>query len=167
MPGVDLEWQRGFAERYLAAWNSHEPERLFALMTDDVIYDDAAWPERMHGHDEIRPFLASIWRAFPDLELEVVEGPYLLGDAPKVANRWRGRATFGGQLDPPGFAPTGARVAFEGVDFQEYRDGRIARLRIAFDSMELGRQLGLMPERGSRAERTMVTMQRAGARLRR
>src|SRR4051794_15798685 len=89
MPGVDLEWQRGFAERYLAAWNSHEPERLFALMTDDVIYDDAAWPERMHGHDEVRPFLASIWRAFPDLELEVVEGPFLLAGAPKVAHRWR------------------------------------------------------------------------------
>jgi len=52
----------------------------------------------------------------------------------------------------------------DGVDFQEYRDGRISKLRVAFDLMTVSRQLGVMPATGSRAERTMATAQRATVR---
>jgi steroid delta-isomerase-like uncharacterized protein len=164
---VDADWLGTFVESYTAAWNSHEPERLFALMTDDIVYDDAGWPTRMRGPAEIRPFLESIWRALPDLRFEVLEGPYVVPGRPKAATHWRGTATFTGPLDPPGFAPTGERAVFEGVDLHEYRDGRLARLRIVFDLMDLTQQIGILPERGSRGERTLVAMQRAGKRLRR
>ncbi len=63
-------------------------------------------------------------------------------------------------MDPPGFAPTGRRWEVDGVDFQEYRDGRIAKLRVAFDLMTVSRQLGVMPATGSRAERAMAAAQR-------
>jgi steroid delta-isomerase-like uncharacterized protein len=165
-PGVDLDWLARFLEDYTAAWNSHEPERLLALMADDIVYDDTAWPERMHGHAEVRAFLESIWRALPDLRFEVVEGPYLVPAKPKAAYHWRGRATFTGPLEPPGFGPTGERADFHGVDFHEYRDGKLARLRIHFDLMDVARQIGVLPPRGSRAERTMAAMQRAQAKLR-
>lgn len=166
-PAVDLEWLARFLEDYTAAWNSHEPERLFALMADDIVYDDTAWPEPMHGHEGVRPFLESTWRALPDLRFEVVEGPYVVPGKPKAAFHWRGRATFTGPLEPPGFAPTGESADFEGVDFHEYRDGKLHRLSIYFDLMDLGRQIGVMPARGSRAERTMAAMQRAQAKLKR
>jgi steroid delta-isomerase-like uncharacterized protein len=166
-PGLDLDWLASFAEDYLAAWNSHEPERLFALMAQDIVYDDTAWPTQMHGPAGIRPFLESTWRALPDLRFELVEGPYVVPGKPKAAFHWRGFATFSGPLEPPGFAPTGRRAEFEGVDFHEYRDGKLARLRIDFDLMDVSRQIGLMPPRGSRAERAMAALQRVGARLRR
>jgi hypothetical protein len=58
-------------------------------------------------------------------------------------------------------------VDFQGVDFHEYRDGMLSRLRVDFDVMELSRQLALMPPRGSRIEQGMAATQRAAMRLRR
>jgi steroid delta-isomerase-like uncharacterized protein len=164
--GVDLDWLAAFAIDYLAAWNSHDPDRLLALMSEDIVYDDTAWPTQMHGHAGVRPFLESVWRATPDLVFELVEGPYLVPGKPKAAFHWRGTATFTGPLEPPGFAPTGGRAVFEGVDFHEYRDGKLARLRIVFDNMDVARKLGLLPAAGSRADRAGATAQRLAMRLR-
>lgn len=160
-PGVDLDWLAGFADRYLAAWNSHDADSLLALMADDIVYDDAASPTQMRGHDDVRVFLAAIWRAMPDLEFEVIEGPYLVPDKPKAAWHWRGTGTFTGPLVPPGFAPTGHKLDIQGVDFHEYKDGKLTRLRIDFDMAEASRQLGLLPQQGGGAERAFATVQRA------
>jgi steroid delta-isomerase-like uncharacterized protein len=165
--GLDLEWLGTFVDDYAAAWNSHEPDRLLGLMAPDIVYDDSAWPTQMHGHEDVRAFLTSVWRAFPDLRFELVQGPYVMPSEPKTAFHWRGTATFTGPLDPPGYAPTGRRAQFEGVDFHEYRDGKIVRLRIDFDVMDLARQLGLLPAQGSRTERAIAGLQRLGTRIRR
>jgi hypothetical protein len=71
-----------------------------------------------------------------------------------------------GPLEPPGFAPTGRRVEFEGVDFHEYPDGRVCRLRIVFDMMDIGRQIGTLPKAGSPVEKAAAAAQRLGMKLR-
>jgi hypothetical protein len=63
-------------------------------------------------------------------------------------------------MDPPGFAPTGRRWEIDGADFHEYRDGRISKLRVVFDLMNVSRQLGVMPATGSRAELALAAAQR-------
>jgi hypothetical protein len=51
------------------------------------------------------------------------------------------------QLDPPGMPGTGKTLEWEGADFHdEYRDGKVARLRIVFDMSDTWRQLGLLPD---------------------
>jgi steroid delta-isomerase-like uncharacterized protein len=160
--GIDMEFLRDFARRWEAAWNSHEPDRLLALMSEDIVYDDSAWPTTMRGHAQVREFLETTWRAMPDLEFHMVEGPFLHSSEPVATFYWRGSGTFTGPLDPPGFAPTGARAEFEGFDLQAYRDGKVCRLRIAFDMLDLSRRLGLMPQPGSRAEKAAVAAQRLG-----
>jgi hypothetical protein len=45
------------------------------------------------------------------------------------------------------------------------RDGRIAHYRAFYDVNGLARQLGIVPEAGSRGERGMVALQRLQARL--
>ena len=109
-----------------------------------------------HGKDAVRAWLQDWIDMFDGFWLELVELIDAGGVTVFTAERFGGRARSSG-------------VETDQANWTVFtiRDGKIARLRIAFDSMELGRQLGLMPERGSRAERTMVTMQRAGARLRR
>jgi steroid delta-isomerase-like uncharacterized protein len=159
------EWLAGFAERWLAAWNSHRPDQLLELMTDDVVYEDDAWPTVMHGHGDVKEFLEHAWTAMPDLEFRVIDGPYVKDGEPKAAFHWRGTGTMTGRLDPPGFAPTGKRVEFTGADFHEYRDGRVCRLRIIFDNTKVGQQLGLLPAAGSRAEQAVAGMQRLASRL--
>jgi hypothetical protein len=84
----------------------------------------------------------------------------------KAAFYWTGSGTFTGPLEPPGFAPTGQRVEFDGCDVHEYRAGRVCRLRIVFDMMDVGRQLGLVPKEGSRVERAGGAAQRLGVRAR-
>jgi hypothetical protein len=99
------------------------------------------------------------------MAFELLDGPYVIPGEPRAAFHWRGTGTFTGVMDPPGFAPTGRRWEQDGVDFQEYRDGRISTLRVACDMMSISRQLGLMPPSGSRAEQAMAATQRGIMRL--
>jgi steroid delta-isomerase-like uncharacterized protein len=162
---ASIEWIREFAQRWLEAWNSHEADRLLALMTDDIEYRDDSWHKTMRGHADVREFLDATWRATPDMTFELLAGPYVIPGEPRAAFHWRGWGTHTGLLDPPGFAPTGRRWELDGVDFHEYRDERVSKLRIAFDMMTASRQLGLLPEAGSRAERALAMAQRSASRV--
>jgi steroid delta-isomerase-like uncharacterized protein len=163
---LDQAWLEDFTKRWGIAWNSHEPARLLELMTDDVVFDDSAWPTTMRGHGEVRAFLDFLWRAFPDLRFETVEGPYIVPGQPKAAFYWRVSATHTGPLDPPGFAPTGKRIEFDDVSLYEYRDGRVSRLRSVFDVMDLGRQIGTLPKAGSPVEKAGAGAQRLAMKVR-
>jgi steroid delta-isomerase-like uncharacterized protein len=161
-----LDWIREFTTRWLEAWNSHEPDRLLALMTEDIEYRDDSWHKTMRGHADVREFLEATWRATPDMTFEVLAGPYVVPGEPRAAFHWRGWGTHSGLLEPPGFAPTGRRWELDGVDLHEYRDGRVCRLRIVFDMLSASRQLGLMPRAGGSAERMLATAQRSASRVR-
>ena len=161
---LDPGWLEDFLPRYGAAWNAHRPQQLLDLMAPDIVYDDAAWPRTMRSHADVREFLEHAWAAIPDLEFEILEGPFLAPDGPSLTFRWRGTGTFTGRMDPPGFAPTNGRIDFTGFDLHEYRDGRLSRLIILFDNAEVARQVGAMPPAGSRAERVGAAMQRLTAR---
>ena len=69
---VDADFVRSFARRWVEAWNSHEPERILALCTRDVLWYDPVLPEPVRGHDDVRAFLLSTWRGFPDLAFSAV-----------------------------------------------------------------------------------------------
>ena len=51
---------------------------------------------------------------------------------------------------------TVARIQFDGADFHEYRDGKVARLRIVFDMADISRQLGVLPPAGGGQERVLA-----------
>jgi steroid delta-isomerase-like uncharacterized protein len=125
-------------------------------MTEDIVYDDSAWPKTMRGHADVLEFVAHSWRAIPDLRFEVREGPYAHASDPKAAFWWNGYGTHTGPLEPPGLAATGKTIEFDGVDFHEYRDGKVARLRIVFDMASVMRQLGVLPPAGGKQERAIA-----------
>lgn len=147
-----------FVDRWLEAWNSHRADRVVSLTIEHVEVRDDSWPRTMQGHADVREFLEALWRAVPDMTFELLDGPYVMPGEPRASFHWRGFGTFTGRMDPPGFAPTGRRWEVDGADFHEYRDGRIARLRV-FDMMTLARQLGVMPATGSRGERALAAAQ--------
>jgi steroid delta-isomerase-like uncharacterized protein len=149
----------------LDAWNSHQADHVLEFLAEDVEVRDDSWPRTMHGHKDVREFLDSLWRATPDMTFELLAGPYVIPGQPLASFRWRGRGTFTGRMDPPGFAPTGRSWEVDGVDFHEYRDGRIATLRVVCDLMTISRQLGVMPAVGSRGERALAAAQRGVTRV--
>ncbi|MBV9606163.1 MAG: nuclear transport factor 2 family protein [Solirubrobacterales bacterium] len=163
-PALSVERIAVLVQEWLDAWNSHDEDRVLSFLTDDVDARDDSWPKAMHGHAEVREFLKALWRAVPDMTFELISGPYVIPGEPRASFHWRGSGTFTGVMDPPGFAPTGRHWEIDGADFHEYRDGRIATLRVVFDLMSVSRQLGVMPASGSRAERAMAAAQRGLAR---
>jgi steroid delta-isomerase-like uncharacterized protein len=156
--GVAPEWLDGFIKRWEAAWDSHEPDRVLALMTEDIVYEDSAWPRTMRGHADVREFLEHVWRGMPDTHFEWLEGPFLHPSEPKAAFYWRGTGTHTGPVDPPGLKATGKSVEFYGADFHEYRDEKVARLKIVFDMADVMRQLGALPAEGGREEKMLIGM---------
>jgi predicted ester cyclase len=163
---LDRAWVEDFSGRLEAAWNSREHARLRELMTADIVFDDSGWPTTMRGHGDVRTFLDFLWRAFPDLRFERVEGPYIVPGQPKAAIYWTVSGTHTGPLDPPGFAPTGKPIEFEVVSLYEYREERVCRLRSVFDVMDLGRQIGTVPKAGSPVEKAAAAAQRLGMTVR-
>ena len=162
---ASIEWISEFVGQWLDAWNSHQADRVLRCLTEDVEVRDDSWPRTMHGHPDVREFLDALWSATPDMTFELLSGPYVIPGQPRASFHWRGGGTFTGRMDPPGFAPTGRSWEVDGVDFQEYRDGRIASLRVVCDLMTISRQLGVMPAAGSRGERGIAAAQRGVTRV--
>lgn len=160
-----IDWVREFVRRWLESWNSHQAERVLSHLTEDVEVRDDSWPKAMHGHADVREFLEALWGAIPDMTFELLDGPYVVPGVARASFRWRGFGTFTGPMNPPGFAPTGRHWEIDGADFQEYRDGRIAKLRVVFDMMDVARQLCVMPASGGRGERAMAAAQRGVTRV--
>jgi steroid delta-isomerase-like uncharacterized protein len=155
-------------ERWDRAWNSQDPEGIAAACTDDVVWHDPAMPEPpATGRAAVKEFAEYTFRVFPDFHVETVGEPYIGDGGTRIAQPWRITGTFLGSAEPPGFAPTGRSVDVRGVDLYEIRDGLLSRIDTVYDLMEWSRQMGLFPGRGSRSERTLALVQRAGARLRR
>jgi steroid delta-isomerase-like uncharacterized protein len=158
---------RDFGERWLAAWGSRSPDRIVALCTEEVLWEDPALDTPLRGRVAVRTLLAETFRAFPDLEFTLVEAPCLSPDGTLAAVAWKVSGTMLGPLDPPGFGPTGRRLELEGVDLYDFRDGLISRMRTRYDVLEWLRQMGAAPPRGGRVERMLMRAQRLLARARR
>ena len=163
---LDRGFLEDFGHRWLDAWNLHDPQALAALCSEDVEFTDPAIGT-VHGRGAVAEWVRTCARAFPDYRFEEPEPPYISSDRPKAIVPWRMRGTHTGPIEPPGFAPTGRVFALDGVDHWWFHDGLVQHYRADYDLNGLLRQLGIVPGPGSRGERAMVLMQRAGARLRR
>jgi len=154
-----------FTRRYEAAWNGCDTDAMAQLITEDIVWADPAMPEPARGVAAVQEFMRTSFRAFPDLRFSEPDPPAIAVNGDLVLWAWHMEGTHRGVIEPPGFAPTGRRMAVDGVDQWEMRDGRIARYRAFYDMNDLARQLGIVPAPGSRGERGMVALQRLQARL--
>jgi steroid delta-isomerase-like uncharacterized protein len=153
-----------FVEPWFAGWNTHDADQLLSFCTEDIRWSDPVLPETIQGGEPIKEFLASTWRGFPDLRFEVVGKPFVQPAEEAAALHWRVQGTMLGPIEPPGIAPTGARVEGDGVDLYGFRDGLLSEYTAVYDLAGWMRAMGLLPELGSRTERVGLVFQRLGAR---
>lgn len=165
-PALDAAFLLGFVTRWVEAWNAHDADALLELCTSDVVWEDPAADGVVQGRDGARQYLRDVWTTFPDLSFELLGVPLIAVDGGRAAQLWRLRGTMLGP-DPAGFAPTGRSLDQVGIDVYEFRDDLLAHYRALYDLLESGRQMGLTPARGSRAERVAAFAQRTAMRLRR
>src|SRR6266478_384075 len=65
------DWDAAMAEKWIAGWNSHDPDKMLPLFTDDIFYEDVAFGEVSHGRAEVRKFFLSELEGVPDLDLKL------------------------------------------------------------------------------------------------
>jgi steroid delta-isomerase-like uncharacterized protein len=158
---------REVTERWMQGWNEQDANLLLAQLADSFEYTDPAWPSTITDAAEVRRFTAACWRAMPDVRFTEPLGLFTSTDGNAACAPWHMSATFSDRFDPPGYAGTGQRIEIDGVDVFEVEDGKITRLRTIYDAMEIGRAIGLVPARGSRAERMGAKLQGLMAKRRR
>jgi hypothetical protein len=161
---LDEPFIRDFMERWLAAWNSKDPDQVLALCSQDVVWDESGGVGRLEGHDAVRKkSLRPFFDAFPDVQIEYIDEPYLALGGSKAAARWRIGGNMTGAWNPPGFAPTNSPVALEGAEFWEFEGGLVSNYTLLLDGLNLGQQIGAAPKPGTLSERVGLVMQSMAA----
>jgi steroid delta-isomerase-like uncharacterized protein len=164
---LDREFVADFARRYEDAWASRDPDRLAELCTEDVVWVDPALREPLRGRDGVRRFVRASFEMAPDFEVESCDAPYIASTGPRILQPYRMQGTMTGPWEFLDMAPTGRRFEIEGIDSWEMRDGLIERYSTFWDTAGMSRQLGVLPEFGSGAERAMARLQHVQARMQR
>lgn len=147
-PVAPVDVARSAAE----ALGAGDLDRYSELVHDDAVFEILPFGEQ-RGRVAVREFFEELKDALPDFAFSTQA---VTGDERHAAVEWRIRGTFDGKPFQ-GFTPNGHTFDIQGIDFLDIDSGRIRHERSAFDGAEWARQLGLLPHRGSAAERAMVT----------
>jgi steroid delta-isomerase-like uncharacterized protein len=137
---------RDVVEAAYRAWNAGDLDRILNDYDENAKYWSTARMAGVNGKGEIRKYCESQLRTFPTIRFVITN---LIESGDSVAVEYRVHATHIGPLEAPsGTIPaTGKTIDFAGADFFEIRSGKIVTERNYVDSLELMRQLGLMPAR--------------------
>lgn len=130
---TDVEAVKQLERRWEKAWNDHDPDAVADLCAADLVYDEPAIGETVHGRDAIRDFVRRMSQAFPDYAF-TLEGLYADVSRRAALVAWRFTGTS---------AHLGQRVEFHGDDRLELGpDGLITAYRCIYDNDLVLRQLG-------------------------
>jgi steroid delta-isomerase-like uncharacterized protein len=121
-----------FCRRWATAWNEHDADAVAGLCAEDLVYDEPALGDTVHGREPIRDFVVGMHSAFPDHQFSL-EGLYADVHRRAVLVAWKFTGTY---------AKTGRPVEFHGDDRLELReDGLIATYRCLYDNALVMKQM--------------------------
>jgi hypothetical protein len=141
-PNFAVTWY----QRWIDAWNSHEPDRLKELVTDDFVMDTPTtrltdWV--VQGPQSTSDYMRFVITAYPDLVWEVIAPPMFRTDVRQAAFSWRGSGHFSGVLLPAGIQGTGNAFTFEGLEIFAFRGEQACHLNAVYDLATLNKQTGI------------------------
>jgi|SRR5271165_4445994 len=150
------------ARRYFEAIGAHDLDAAVAMWADGG-RENVRGQADVIAPEGVRAFIGGLLEAMPDLAVEIVS---TTTQDDRCALQWRFRGTFAGPGDLSGVAPTGDPITLEGLDLIAVRDGLIQSLDAFTDTMNLPRQIGMMPPLGSTAEQRLMGAFNATTRVR-
>jgi hypothetical protein len=145
MSESDAHFLAEFADRWLAAWNSHNTERVLNLLDEQIRWDDRTfWPEVIVGREAVRAYVEAIWAAMPDVAFTEIQRFFAPGArAGVVLFRQFGHGPA--NLNPDRvFDSHGCDV------FLEFHGDKLAHYLSSYDIVPMLEQLGGLPPRGGR-----------------
>lgn len=155
-----------FFDRWVGTNNAGQWDAFAALVHPDAEMTDPLLVTPAAGRAAVVDRARAQYAPFPDGHVDVL-ATFRSLDRSSLAYRWRFTGTFSRPIDPPGFAPTGARVTVEGASVLHFDGGLVRHVDVLYDTTAVARQVGAAPRAGGRLERATVLAQRARTRLRR
>jgi steroid delta-isomerase-like uncharacterized protein len=129
--------------------NTRDVTPLKEFWTADTV---ERFPTRTaRGADEIAAVFDEAFAAMPDFHIEIQA---LAEEGDHVFVRWHMTGTHTGE-PWEGFAPSGKRIELDGIDNFVLRDGKVVSNFVVYDQVQFARQVGIMPEVGTAADRAM------------
>jgi predicted ester cyclase len=114
-------------------WNGRRADRIATYLAPDALMHGLdGTGEPAPGPDAFARFHARFLAAFPDIRFTLHE---VIEQGDRAAARWTVHATHEGE--GLGIAPTGERVALEGMSMIRVRDGQAAEVWNVYDQMRL------------------------------
>ena len=109
------------AQNNLNSWNRHDADAINAAYAEGGTYRTPRMDHPLTGQ-AIGDFAKSVWKAFPDVSLEIVS----IGDTGGglVAIQWILHGTHTGPL-MDGTPPTGRKVSYPGASFVQVEGDKI------------------------------------------
>jgi steroid delta-isomerase-like uncharacterized protein len=119
--------------------------------------------QSVRGTAALTQWFRELLTAVPDWRMEI-ENTFDDGDR-QVVVQWRGTGTFTGGTFM-GIEPSGRRVDIKGVDvFRFDDDWKVDQNTVYYDGAEFARQIGMLPPRGSTADRMTLAAFNAKTKL--
>lgn len=129
---------------YIEGWNSHDPEKVLACTTEDVVIEDKGIGERFEGPDQVRRFAVDTVEKFSsDFRLE--PGELIVATDEMFAAEWTMSGTNDREDKERGLPNTGRAYRIQGLSIGRLRDGKIAEDRLYWNLADYLTQVGLMP----------------------
>jgi steroid delta-isomerase-like uncharacterized protein len=133
--------RRRYFERYVEAWNDHDPDAVVEQFASGGTYVDSALDEPLE-HDGIADFVTDTVAGFPDVRFEerrVVTAED--GEQLVLVAEWTMHGTHDGSFE--GLPPTGNELELDGVDVVTVSEDGITSITGYFDQQSFIEQLGL------------------------
>ena len=131
-------------KQVIKAENSHDVEKLVALVTDDLVIEDVPFVPFgmvMKGKDGVRQGYTGFIEATPDFKIEPKS--WVTNDR-SFASEWVLTATQKGDL--PGIPASGKQFSIRGCSFGEFKNGKLKGRRDYWDYASLRKQLTEEPK---------------------
>jgi steroid delta-isomerase-like uncharacterized protein len=126
-------------EQQVAALNARDFDGYLSRVDDSYVGQSETAPAPILGREGVRQNLETIFRAFPDLQLEIEQ---IIASGDSVVARIRMKGTHKGSF--AGIAPTNKSIILEACNVVEIRNGKTIRGRLYADNAKLFQQLGAL-----------------------
>lgn len=138
----------GITEQLFAAWNTHDPEKMLAFYTDDVVYEDVPLGLVNRGKAELRKLIEETFSVFPDLRVQLVKSSICNG---------HGMSEVILSGTDKGYWKTNKQFSVRMLSTFELRGRKLSRNEDFYDLATMMRQVGVLPAEGAVGEQAIGT----------
>jgi steroid delta-isomerase-like uncharacterized protein len=143
-----------------AAWSDKDAAAFARICSSEIHYEDPLVGEPLEGLEALIEHARRLWNAFPDARMERLGTR--LTDGRFVAAPSKLLATHKEPLE--GLPPTNRFIVVPCIFYCELERGRLLRVRAFYDLYDAATQLGVLPGRGSLAEKALLMLRGFGLR---